>query len=130
MRMLFALGLVGMFYNKNDFYSPNYSQENPRHKFQTDDSQPRHAKLFEDAYYNRFAAEKLMLQREAKIEALYRQQLVETERRLLAEIYFMAAIYAAAIYRYHLHHHFSSANRHWVRPRVWLREMEKTGHVV
>lgn len=46
----------------------------------------------------------------------YTQELLEIEQLLLAEIYFMEAVYMSQIYQYEQPHHIYSTFRHWVKP--------------
>ncbi len=134
-----------MFYNSGDSYGANSRENGRAHGRPYENLAPTEttqAKLFADAYspymdgWHRQPENtgQWVQQQEREAKAIAREQLIQAERRLLAEIYFMAAIYMAGMYRNYQHHlsgnfnHLSNNFRHWVRPRYWLHEAEKTGH--
>jgi hypothetical protein len=126
-----------MFYNNGDSYNARSRQDISR-EFQNSEAQACQQKFFEEIYGGKgnghpgFAVGAKLasprISEEIREMTHYRQQLIEAERRLLAETYFMAAIYMAETYRYLQHHHIYSSFRHWVRPRYWLHEAQNTEH--
>ena len=81
-----------MFYNNDNPYRA-HSRENFPRGYQYDDAQASQAKLFADAYSNQNPDKGNTISYEVRERAVYRHQLIETERRLLAEILLMAVMY-------------------------------------
>jgi len=126
-----------MFYKNAEFKRAD-SKEIAYRQFQNCEAQILQRKLFEDAYSwsdskrNNLSvsAEKHLPESALKEVHLNRRQLIQMERLLLAEIYLMAVIYMAKLNRYYRPQHNYHSFRHWMRPRTWLHQIDKTANTL